>query len=463
MSILDILSKIANEPSTNRKMEILSENKENELLKKVIYLAESPRIKFYIKQVPDYSRDNISEDLLLEGALEQLQEIYTRQITGNEAIYFLSLILSKLHPDDATVVERIVKKDLRIGMGSKNINKVIKNFIEETPYMGAVPFNKKVAEDIVKNGCALSQIKMDGRYANCIIADNTPYLESRAGETTHLPITCKLMKELSTISSDVVLCGEITMGSKYSRYEANGIVASIVSICKKAAAGESIIKEIEKFEKERGNFQEKCDELIYTVWDVIKIEEYDQKSSKVQYRKRLLNAKELIEGLESIQIVESKEVHTYQEVLAHFAEVVAQGHEGTILKDGYGTWKDGKPKYQCKIKLDIDVDLEIVDFNWGTPGTKNENVISSIQVQSSDGLLKTNPGGIDEKTMDFITKNMEGLRGEIVKIKCSGISQNSKGEYSLLHPRFVEFRDDKSEADSLERIIEIELMAKGLK
>jgi hypothetical protein len=42
-----IFDEIAAESSTNKKMEILGKYKDNELLKRVLYLANSKRIKFY--------------------------------------------------------------------------------------------------------------------------------------------------------------------------------------------------------------------------------------------------------------------------------------------------------------------------------------------------------------------------------------------------------------------------------
>ena len=52
--IKKILDEIANESGTNKKIEILESYKSNELLKKVLYMSRSKRIKFYLKQIPSY-------------------------------------------------------------------------------------------------------------------------------------------------------------------------------------------------------------------------------------------------------------------------------------------------------------------------------------------------------------------------------------------------------------------------
>lgn len=43
------------------------------------------------------------------------------------------------------------------------------------------------------------------------------------------------------------------------------------------------------------------------------------------------------------------------------------------------------------------------------------------------------------------------------------IKRMERGEYSTLHPVYNEIRDDKDKADTLQQILDIEAMAKGLK
>ena len=67
----------------------------------------------------------------------------SRKLTGIAALEYLRDILESCIPDDAYVIERIISKDLKIGMGG-NINKVFPKLIEETPYMGAKPFDTQL-------------------------------------------------------------------------------------------------------------------------------------------------------------------------------------------------------------------------------------------------------------------------------------------------------------------------------
>ena len=347
-------------------------------------------------------------------------------------------------------------------MGATEINKFIPGLIEETPYMGAVPFNEKKAQAIFEGGKkAYSQVKMDGRYANSQIFGGIAEMESRGGEITYIG-DAHCIKEMKKFP-DCVLNGELTMPG-FSRYESNGIIASLVSIGGKKAKGEDITKEIAKFDDEhRISYIQALKEVVYTCWDIISHEEYADCSSKTPYSERLELLEDIIESkhLSNIKVIEYEIVDCYEDAIEHFQKMLKRGEEGTILKSMDGEWRDGKPSWQVKMKLEITVDLKITGFQQGTG--KNSHVISTLFAESFCGLLKTKPTGMKEKTMEFVTNNQSKLLGTVVEVECSGLSHDSEGNYSLLHPRIIRLRDDKMTGDTLESIKKIEKAAKTLK
>jgi DNA ligase-1 len=461
--IKTILDEVSASAGSNGKMETLRKYVDNDTLRHVLYNAKSKRIKFYLKQIPEYTSNG--ENMPLEWALEKLMDISSREVTGHDAVKYLEDILSSVGADDAYVIERIIDKDLKFGLGTTYINKVFKDLIEDTPYMGAKSFDEKLARKIFeKGGIAVSQVKMDGRYCNAIIRSGEVELESRQGETTFVG-DAKFIRELS-VMQDCVLNGELTIDG-LDRYTANGIVASIVDIEGKRA--ERSEKENEKklanFEEKHGSYEEALSKIRYTVWDMITVDEYFEKVSTREYAERaaILSSTLGKFSMSRVVIVEGAVVKSYDEAMTHFQQILARGEEGTILKALNGTWKDGKPNWQVKMKLEMHIDLRIIGFQFGEKGSKNEHVYSTINLESSCGKLKTNPAGMTEAMMADITERHEELMGTIVEIRCCGLSQNSSGEWSTLHPSVVELRDDKDTCDSLESAIEIENMAKGLK
>jgi hypothetical protein len=464
MKIKEILDEITATSGTNDKMKVLRKYEDNETLKEVLYLAHSKRVKFYLKQIPAYgSCDGVPA--CLGWGLLQLEDIQNRVITGGEATARLKNTLESLSEDDADVIVLIIGKSTKINLGTTNINKVFKGLIEKTPYQGAKSFDEKLARDIFKKwGYAYSDVKMDGRYANCLIDNGEIELESRQGEKTFIPMNSKLVKELTTFP-DGVLNGELTMVG-LDRYTSNGIIASIVDIeGKREERGEvATNKKLEAFAKKHGNYQDNVDRIRYTVWDSITLDDYFNKKSDSPYsrRKYYLVAKTPLLQCTRVSLVESKKVYSYEQAMEHFQEMLLRGEEGTILKGPTAGWKDGKPTWQVKMKLDMNIDLRIVGFEFGEEGTKNENVYSTINLETSCGLLKTNASGMKEVMMVDITERADDLIGTIVEIRCSGLSQNSKGSWSTLHPSVVELRDDKDTCDSLKSAQEVENMAKGL-
>jgi hypothetical protein len=461
MKIKEILDEIAEISGKNDKLKALSKYKDNELLKRVIYLAHSPRIKYFIKQIPEYPTPR--GDMGLDSALEGLNELSNRKITGHSAIGYLVHLLSSCTQDDAYVIERIIDKNLKIGMDS-GINKAIPNLIEETGYMGCVPFNEKRAKSFFDGGkSVLSEVKADGRYVNIIITSGDVDLTSRQGEPSFLG-DCDLTRELSKLG-DCVLNGELLM-KHTPRLIANGIIASIIDYKVKfdSRSEQENKKKYDTFIKEKGMTIEEALELIQLkVWDILSIDEFYNLKSSIKRIDRLNQLKNTIKDSENILIIEHKIVSSYEEAMKHFTEMLEKGEEGTVLKTLDGSWKNGKPVWQLKLKLEMDLDLKIIGFNYGTKGTKNENVISSITCESSCGKLTARAQGLKEDIMLYVTENQDKLLGTILEVKCNGLSSNSNGGNSVFYPTAKEFRTDKTEANTFEECLAIQNGVLGLK
>ncbi len=465
--ILELLNTIADNSSKNFKLQVLKENADNSLFKKVCQLAYCPLTQFYIRQIPEVTEH--TDAMALDAGLDLLSNLSTRTVTGIEAKSWLKGILTNLTADDAEVLKRVVLKDLRAGFSESSINKAMgKGTIKETPYMGAVSYSeKKVAKLFEKYDRVFSECKMDGRYSNVKITADSVFMESRGGKPTPLGGAFdNLITIQERFGADIVLNGELIIPDM-DRYTSNGAIASIISIYNKVNDNKNIEKETVKFFREyKTDFQSMAGRIVLVVWDYIPLTDYDKGGCDKPRWRRMRALEEVVKEADfsNLKFVEYKEVSDVGEAMAHFKDLLNRGEEGTILKGGEGIWKDGKPAFQVKFKLEMTVDLEITGFNYGTKGTKNEHVISSIDVKSSDGILNTSPAGIDEKTMKMLTENQESLLGSIVEVKCSGLSSNSKGEFALLHPVYIDLRtDEKTVADSFEQIQDNENMIKELK
>lgn len=471
MTILQVLSEIASISGDNDKKSALKRFINQDYgaeLQTVLYLALSPRVKYYIKRIPEVIEHN-PIFTSWEEVKEQLQVLSRREKTGNEALQHLESLLTGLSPDDAEVVRLIIGKDLKIGMGATSINKVCPGLIEETPYMGAVSYKKEKVEKLFKKYTKLAiQTKMDGRYCNAILSESGVYLESRSGEETFLynSLFATFLKTLAEKGYHGVLTGELTIPG-IDRYQSNGIITSLVILHKKQANSQTMDKEIAKFEEEyKCTVAEMMDKVTYTIWDCVSLEGYSEGLDEAPYADRLSKARTLVNQFDSprLALIETKLVYSIEDAMTHFKELLQKGEEGAILKATQEKWKDGKPAWQVKLKLEVSFDLKVTGFQKGTPGTKNEGKYSVILLESLDGKLKSRAGGLKEIEVDYITNNAEDLIGTVAEIRSCGITKIEGAEHhALLHPSFVTFRDDKAVADTLEQCLSIEEMALGLK
>jgi DNA ligase 1 len=385
---------------------------------------------------------------------------YLKHSTGSdENVRAVKSFAQTFTGDEKEIVEGLINKDYALSFGVKFFNEVMKdNPIIESPYMGAVVFDKKkVLKLIEQEGRIISQTKSDGMFSNIYLEKGRVKFTGRSGLPIY--INGKLKEDANKLANyckPCVMTGELLMKG-YDRQTANGIIRGLVSSNEKIEKGD--LKECDKFKKKYGQPIEYFESLIYCkVWDLIQMEEFLQAQGTEIYRSRLDKLSILLSEIEteSFKVIDGIMVGSFTEVMAHFKHLLSQGEEGTIVKSMNGVFKDGKPVYQIKIKLEMGIELKIVGFNAGKPKTKYENTLGSLQMESECGKLKTDMSGLSDSMRDEIWNNKDKYLGMIVEVKANGVSSNRDGGYSLLYPSFVEVRDNKLKADTLEEILEIE-------
>lgn len=422
--IIDIINELASTSSRLDKEAILKREQNNELLKRVFFLAYDPFTQFYQRKIPNYAIDT-NPWHTLESALPKLDALSKREVTGNAAIEYLSLLLSEVSEDDAKVIERIIGKDLKCGASGSTANKVWPDLIHEYPCMLCTPFDEKIAAKF--KFPAYAQLKMDGMRFNAIVKDGKCEFRSRNGKEVQL--LGFLEEEFIKIANgqNLVFDGELLVNDKgiiLDRQTGNGIL-------NKAVKGTISIDEARK--------------VHATIWDVIDYDTFKQGRGKQIYQTRFA----LLESMSlprKIHLVESKVVATLEEAQAIFEEYLAQGQEGIILKDMSGVWEDKRVKTQVKFKAELDCDLKVVGIQPGTG--KYEGMVGALLCESSDGIIKVDVGsGLsdeDRKRDDYV--------GKIVAVVYNARIKNKQGEESLFLPRLVEVREDKNIADSAKKI-----------
>lgn len=410
-----------------------------------LYLGLNPLKIYGIKQVPEKFINDGNEWIKFEHFRNLANDLHERTFTGHAA---RDVVLDNMNACDAdewnNFYRLVLLKDFKCGVSETTVNKVLgkcgkeaeKYLIPEFPYQRC-SLSKSI--DLSKLSWikgVYSQLKSDGMFVNVnLLQDGTVQILSRAGRPFDIEPFESLTEEIRTnLSKDTQTHGEMLVirdGKVLPRKTGNGILNSV----------------------SKGGSFGKNEHPRLVVWDQIPLKESKVKGLyKVAYENRFKSLQSQLPKDGNIVFVENKIVHSFQEAFEHYKELVAQGFEGTIIKDPTAEWKDGTSKLQIKMKIECDCDLEIVGFNPGKG--KNALTFGSIIVRSSDALLEVSVSGFTDEERVEIWNNKDSLIGTIMTVKSNELMKpgDHNTMYSLFLPRFEEFRKDKNKADDLETI-----------
>jgi DNA ligase-1 len=441
-SVYDIIQELNADNGSNYKMDVLRKHADNELLQRVLKMTYDKVDFTYgitMKNIDPLPASDDNVKFTLSDALDVLRDQYvTRYTTGHVAIARLENLLNILNANDAEIITKIINRDLRINMGRSNINKVFKGLIVKPVYMRCGLFNKDKKSKINPKGSFI-QLKADGTYREFTVENNAVICNSRSGESYDYPLINAHLKYLE----DGHYIGELTVRL------ADG------TICDRAT-GNGLIKSMELPEGAG---------IVLDLWDYVTLEEYTGAANKIKgttpYQERFATLVEYIDvDCPYIKVIETHIVNTMAEAMQHCVNWMEAGLEGGVWKDKHAIFRDGTSPQQEKMKLEIDADVRIIGFKAGTVGTKREGKIGSLEYTTDDGKVKGFVSGFSDKELDDMDSRRDEILNAIVELTCSDITKGRSNEhYALSHPRFNEIRTDKTETDTLERILETKQMS----
>ena len=429
--VYDILEELASDAGRKFKIDVLEQNKNNDLLKTVVFLALDPFTQFYIRKIPKYTRG--IHTVALPNAIKQLKKLKERVYTGNAAIDMLTTILESLPENDAKVVERIIQKDLKCGVAAATANAVWPGLVHEYPCMLCTASDEKLISKF--EFPAMVQLKMDGMRFNAIVKDGKVDYRSRNGK--EIQGLQHLDEDFIRVagSKSIVFDGELVVNDKgviLDRQTGNGIL-------NKAVKG--TISDLESHK------------IRATVWDVIDYEDFTVGYSGVPYRDRFKILENAIFS-NAVSLVEHQVVYNITETREAFDRYLADGQEGIILKERDAPWEDKRVKHQIKFKGELECDLQIIDVQEGTG--KYVGKLGAIVCQSGPTDNKTITVSVGSGFSDDHRSDLWNIRdqllGKIVALKYNSRIKNKQGGDSLFLPIFLEIREDKTEPDDYDNI-----------
>lgn len=433
-AIYEYVERIASTSSRKEKEVILQELKESEhseTAKRVLFDCYDPSINYYVEDLTYLPTEPSSVVLEYDELLDALSE---RILTGDAAKDAIAAFINNATEQEAEMIKRIIKRDIRAGISAKTINKVFPKLIRETPYMRCSSLTQKTLSNLVFP--AFSQVKADGVFINIIVDGKVEYV-SRSGNTINLNSVVRDSSLIKSANGNVVM-GEALVkdgnGGYLNRQEGNGYI----------------------------NSDDVDPELIeFVVWDIVSKQEFYAGQSTTKYADRLDALKVICQDLVGVSVIETQIVNSLDEIIGHFKQCRALGLEGTVVKNLAGLFKDGTSKDQLKVKVVAECDLVIVGYTEGEG--KYAGKVGSVTLQSADSVVEVGVSGFSDEMREMLTENIDSyIDAEyIMAIKFNDLlNKEGSDTLSLFLPRFLELRQPtdkfgKESADSVERIKEI--------
>lgn len=353
-----------------------------------------------------------------ESVWDLIDSLANRTLTGNAAIIALTELGETLSANDWELLQRIILKDLRVGITANTVNRISPDFIEVFSVMLAHKYESKR----VKLWPVNVEIKHDGVRVTALVDSDkrTVNFYSREGNEFYVFDHVKadvlaivdLLREKTSFTGILVFDGEMISGT---------FADTVSDIHKKDHV---------------------ATDAVYHVFEMLNYSEFKcktQSSGQRERRQRLERFFSLVNkslNLSTVALMHSEEANSDEEVNALFAKYFGAGHEGIIVKLPDSPYVNKRDYGYMKIKGEESEDLEIVGFEAGEVGKKYENTLGAILVNRNGVIVKVS-SGLSDALRDEIWNNQSDYLGRIIEV----MFHEETPDGSLRHPRFKRFRD----------------------
>lgn len=411
--ILKVFERVKNEPRNNQKIKYLKEFPHKAELKRFMCLAYDPRVVFGITSKAFKPKRGGLVAEIDPGILEAVLEARGR----NEKIRVFESKTSWLSPAARSYLLAALDKDLKIGIGIKTINKALDNPIDEFKVMLAhkqtsEKYQKNFSDTIVK----LYNIKVDG--IRCIIdvkSKNDICFYSRDGREMEEFLVENIRYEISK-------CAHIFIGRKLDGEIYSDHFQKLMRIYRRKNVDMNSIYI--------------RNSTRYAIFDLI-----DMADKPLMERVREMNLTRSIlpDNLRFIKFLEYYKFEgTYEELGALARKFIKSGEEGIIIKHPQAKYEFKRSNYWLKFKNKETVDLSIVGYYCGEPGTEFENALGGIVIKYNNEEVRCGSGFSKDERFE-LWKNPDELIGLVAEL--SFMEETKAG--SLRHPVFEKLRFDK--------------------
>lgn len=444
---LDILEELERTSSTKQKESILSRNKDNDQLKYYCKVALDIEITLGIKKFDIPEAIEESTPFVYDRFVYLVDDLKSRSLTGNSASRAVTSFLSECNKLEQKWYIKCLQKDLSsIGIGARLINKIWNNLCLDFKVMLAEPDDKLDKFDWSQNE-AYIELKLNGVRTLTKISDgNVNWIKGRSGLDIENFSFIKESIDKLGISDNIVLDGEV---------HCNNSLEDTMSVFgfdfKKTKEDFKTKKAYDKYLLEKQEKEILLNNCTYTVFDIIKEEEWTSQTGIVKYPNRRIYLENLLlplreNEIENVKIVKSTLVESLSEAIDYSKNVIESGLEGCILKTSSHLYEFKRSKNWIKLKEIVEVDALVLDLiksktKFSGDGAEKAPMVGALLVRDQNGrVFEVGTGKLlTEENRILFWNNPDLIKNKIVFITAQRFTDTS-----AICPRIEYIRVDKT-------------------
>lgn len=418
--IIAIVNKLQETSGTNDKVQIIKDNANNETFVKLLKYtyADDKMYGFSDKKLRKALEELKDNPPVLatrwKDGFVMLDELASSNINDNMRELTYGFILSK-DKDEQELWIRVLTKDLRCKISGKTINKAIPNCIREFKIQQAYPIDKYFPK---KNEWHVLEEKLNGINGSVL---NGKFLSRQGKEITGLNHIIEQLNQLSF--NGYYFNGELVR--KNTDNISNGdnfrLTTSIVN---------------------SDNIDKSCIDFI--VFDLIPVEEFYDGTSKLKYKDRLAQLKQLKEeatqkGLINLDI---PEIYYEGEDISNiytFLDMASDEDKEGLMYIKNCNWKNKRHSGILKVKKFLNADCKIIGYEEGTGAF--EGKLGSFIIDYKGNKVGVGSGYTEEERIEF-WNNRDEYIGRILQVKFKEETKDKKtGLISIQFPIYQCIRE----------------------
>jgi len=402
----------------------------------------NPYVTFGVKQIPDTVGIIDAENPWSEFN-DLLLGLSQRKLTGHAARDSIQEMAERFDSVEwNTFCAPVLRRDMRAGISSTTINKIVKKTDYEIPIFGCQLATNSEGRPEMKGNKRLEP-KLDGVRALFVV------IPSDSGEIATICYSRN---------------GKVFENFSHIEQQIHDNFVPLVRACVKVDQGRSLIdgfvldgevigntfQELMRQARRKDNVQ--AEDSVFNVFDIIPLQDFRRGHWNAQLRKRiaLLDAmRPVVDTMPNVEllphIMVDLDTAAGKDQLERYAkDNVNAGFEGIMIKNMDAPYQCKRSTDWMKFKPVYDYDLTVIGIEEGTG--KNIGRMGALVCEGIDDgkHITVNVGsGYTDVERQSYWDDKESVIGQTAVVMADAITQNQDGSYSLRFPRFKTFRDDK--------------------